>query len=45
MEDIKEITASGVLTTPGLVINGKVVSAGKLSGETQLEQWIKSAAR
>ena len=44
VEDIKEIAASGVLTTPGLVINGKVVSVGKLPSETRLAQWIKSAA-
>lgn len=28
--DISEIAASGVMTTPGLVINEKVVSYGKL---------------
>lgn len=44
VEDLKEIAASGVLTTPGLVINGKVVSVGKVPSETQLEQWLKSAA-
>ncbi len=28
--EIQEIVAYGVMATPGLVINGKVVSAGKL---------------
>jgi len=45
VEDAKDIAASGVLSTPGLVINGKVVSAGKVPSEAQLEQWMKSAAK
>jgi small redox-active disulfide protein 2 len=44
VEDPKEIAASGVMSTPGLMINGKVVSLGKVPSEVQLEQWIKSAA-
>jgi len=44
VEDAKDIAASGVMSTPGLVINGKVVSVGKVPTEAQLEQWIKSAA-
>lgn len=44
VEDPKDIAASGVMSTPGLVINGKVVSVGKVPSEAQLEQWIKSAA-
>ena len=44
VENPKDIAASGVMSTPGLMINGKVVSAGKVPNEIQLEQWIKSAA-
>lgn len=44
VEDPKDIAASGVMSTPGLVINGKVVSVGKVPSEAQLEQWIKNAA-
>ena len=28
--DINEITAFGIMTTPGLAVDGKVISAGKL---------------
>jgi small redox-active disulfide protein 2 len=44
VEDPKDIAASGGMSTPGLMINGKLVSVGKVPSEAQLEQWIKSAA-
>ncbi len=30
VEDINQITASGVMMTPALMVNGKVVSSGKV---------------
>ena len=44
VKDPRDFVASGVMSTPGLVINGKVVSRGKVPSEAQLEQWLKSAA-
>jgi len=32
VEDLREIMKFGVMTTPALVVDGKVVSAGKLLG-------------
>ena len=43
IKDAKEIAASGVLITPGLVINGKVVCTGKVPSEGQLKTWLTSA--
>jgi|DewCreStandDraft_4_1066084.scaffolds.fasta_scaffold108870_2 small redox-active disulfide protein 2 len=43
VQDVAEIAASGVMSTPGLMINGKVVSVGKVPSESQLEQWFKRA--
>ena len=45
VKDTKEIAASGVLVTPGLMINGQVRSTGKVPGEAQLGQWLGSAAQ
>jgi len=39
--DIKEIMKTGILSTPGLEINGKMVSSGKLPTKTTLTHWIK----
>jgi len=34
----------GILLTPGLLLNGKVVSSGKVPTKWMLENWIKEAA-
>ncbi|AFN74304.1 redox-active disulfide protein 2 [Melioribacter roseus P3M-2] len=31
----------GVMITPGLVVNGKVLSSGKLPTKSTLEHWLK----
>ena len=41
--DIKEIMARGVMTTPGLAVNGKVVSKGRVPPPEEVEGLIKSA--
>lgn len=41
IENPLEIAKYGVLTTPGLVINGKVKAAGRLPDDLQIQQWIK----
>lgn len=32
-----------ILSTPGLVINGKVVSSGRIPGENEVTTWVTSA--
>jgi len=40
VKDIKQIMAYGVMTTPALVIDGKVVAAGKLPNLAELKKMI-----
>jgi hypothetical protein len=44
LRDIKEIAAYGVMGTPALVINGKVVAVGQTPNPGQLRQWLAQAA-
>jgi small redox-active disulfide protein 2 len=39
--DLDKISSYGVLMTPGLVINGKVLSSGKLPSMSNLKEWIE----
>jgi len=43
VERIDEIMKYGVPFTPGLVINGTVVAAGKLPKATEIENWLREA--
>ena len=43
VKDIKEIAAHGVLGLPGLVINGKVMSAGTLPSMAKILGWVRAA--
>ena len=38
--DIAEIMAYGVMSTPGVVVNGEVVHAGGLPGPAQARAWV-----
>ena len=38
--DIKALSAMGVLMTPGLVIDGKVVSQGKIPSKDELKRLL-----
>lgn len=38
--DVREIVGYGVLRTPGLVIDGKVVMAGRVPSKEELGAWI-----
>lgn len=44
VRDFREIAKYGVLTTPGLVINGKVVCSGRVPSEAEVIVWLASAA-
>lgn len=39
--DIEAIVKSGIMMTPGLEINGKILSAGKIPTKETLIHWIK----
>jgi small redox-active disulfide protein 2 len=41
--DYAEIIQYNILSTPGLVINEKLVSAGQIPSEAQITTWITSA--
>ena len=38
--DYKDIMSFGILSTPGLVVNGKVISSGKVPTKSTLEHWL-----
>lgn len=42
--DIKVMMSYGILATPGLVINGKVKSAGRIPRIEEIKAWIQEAA-
>lgn len=39
--DMAEIMAFGVMSTPGLVVDGKVVASGKLLKPAEIEAFLK----
>ncbi len=41
--DYNEITQYPILSTPGLVINEKVVSSGRIPSKNEIEGWLKQA--
>jgi small redox-active disulfide protein 2 len=41
--DYAEIMKWPILSTPGLVINGRLVSAGKIPNDQQLLEWLNQA--
>lgn len=40
VEEIKDIMAWGILSTPGVVIDGKVVHAGGVPSREKVEGWL-----
>jgi small redox-active disulfide protein 2 len=38
--DIAEIMGYGVMSTPGVVVDGQLVHAGGLPGPDQVRQWV-----
>jgi small redox-active disulfide protein 2 len=43
VEDMAAILGYGVMSTPGVVIDGKVVHAGGVPGKTTVEGWLGGA--
>ena len=43
VKDVGEIVAAGVLKTPGLSIDGKLVSTGRIPTTESVEFWIREA--
>ena len=43
VEDLKEVMRYGVMSTPGVVIDGKVVHAGGVPSRDKVAQWLDSA--
>ena len=40
VEELRAIMGYGVMSTPGVVINGKVVHAGGVPSRDKIEQWL-----
>lgn len=40
VEEIREIMSFGILTTPGVVVDGQVVHAGGIPSRDKIEQWL-----
>jgi small redox-active disulfide protein 2 len=43
VEDMKEIAKFGVMSTPAVVIDGKVVHSGSVPTSERIEQWLAAA--
>ena len=41
--NMQEIIAAGVIKTPGLMINGKLVSSGRIPAPATVADWIRAA--
>ena len=42
IEELRDIMGYGVMSTPGVVIDGKVVHAGGVPSRGKVEQWLSS---
>lgn len=40
VQELRDIMSYGVMSTPGVVIDGKVVHAGGVPGRAKVEQWL-----
>lgn len=40
VEEIREIMSFGILATPGVVVDGKVVHSGGIPSRDKIEQWL-----
>ena len=42
VEELRDIMGYGVMSTPGVVINGEVVHAGGVPSRDKIEQWLSA---
>ena len=42
VEELRDIMSYGVMSTPGVVIDGKVVHAGGVPGRDKIERWLSA---
>ena len=42
VEELQEIMSYGILSTPGVVIDGKVVHSGGIPSRDKIEQWLSA---
>ena len=40
VEELRDIMSYGIMSTPGVVIDGKVVHAGGVPSRAKIEQWL-----
>lgn len=40
--DVREIVGYGILRTPGLVVNGKVVASGRVPARDEILTWLSA---
>ena len=43
VEELRDIMSYGVMSTPGVVIDGKVMHAGGVPSRAKIEQWLATA--
>lgn len=43
VEDMPEIISYGIMSTPGIVIDGKLVHVGSVPNRAQIEEWLDAA--
>jgi small redox-active disulfide protein 2 len=43
VQDVREVASYGVISTPGVVIDGKVVHVGSVPSREKIEQWLAGA--
>lgn len=43
VEELRDIMGYGVMSTPGVVVDGKVVHAGGVPARDKIEQWLAAA--
>jgi small redox-active disulfide protein 2 len=43
IEELRDIMGYGVMSTPGVVINGRVVHAGGVPSREKIESWLTAA--
>lgn len=45
LTEFQDIAGAGILTTPGLIVNGKIVSQGRVPDDAAIRAWLEAAAK